>query len=681
MDYVNEDTSNLGHVRPVSAAEQVRKSQDVADAAASCHSQDPDPTVNVAVSSETPTEHAAASGGNGHDLPSSQSGCAASSGELIAFVDDNRGALPTVVASHLVVSSRLSVGDVVAGRYVIVDNLPGSGMGQIYKALDRRRASTDVSTTYVALKFAKKDAGDESKCSKRIEDEFHKLSRLYHCNIVRVIDIGVHTGIKFIVLEWLEGQSLLKALEGQSSKRMALARARAIIRSVAAGLAHAHEQNIVHGDVKPSNIFITERDGIKIVDFGASFSVGDDGSAQSWATRAYASADILAGNPATKTDDVYSLGVTAYLLLSGNRPFGTDNADIAQCNGLKPESLPPDAEEDWPVVEAALSFNAMARPRDAGKFLADFEKRDEETKTGDHSSRIDYIHYAMAAGLLLLLGTMWTIRLDKLSSSDVQVILRQADVALLQGSLIEPEQASALDFYRAVLKKSPDNARALDGLDNVASRLLARAGKALAANDFPAARKHLSLAEQASPAHPGISPVAELVDRHAADLVLRAERIVDQDPEGAEVLLQDAEQLIGADDDRIASIRAEIAESQIDRELEPLIVGIDERILAERLAVPRGDSAIDLLARARGLRPDDKRLPLAANRIVSALLFQALFAVSEGKLDQAQAYIAAARSVDVPHLAMARAEYELAKARDRVAEQNYIADMEKVSVE
>jgi hypothetical protein len=113
----------------------------------------------------------------------------------------------------------------------------------------------------------------------------------------------------------------------------------------------------------------------------------------------------------------------------------------------------------------------------------------------------------------------------------------------------------------------------------------------------------------------------------------------------------------------LVSVKAELAQHRLDARLESLLRSIDQRILGERLLLPRGNSAMDLLREARELAPGDRQVSLAADRIATALLFQAMFAISGGKLNDAERFIDAAKGLDVKHLALARAEYELAKAR------------------
>ena len=656
-DSVNENTSNLRGGRGTRGA-------------------DPDPTEGVALREDHAEQEArAAAPAAGTVAPSVASGPPpvydASPGDSGEPAADDAKELPVILDANLHSVRRFVAGDVIAERFVVVDGLPGSGMGQVYKALDRQRDATDAPSSYVAIKFGQPPGDDSSAPAVSIRREFEILSSLAHPNIVKAFEVGSHDGAEFMVMEWLEGQSLLHLLEEQNCKRMALRRAREIIRDVASGLACAHEKGVVHGDVKPSNIFITRRGAVKLLDFGAVSGQSGDSDYQSWATRAYASVDVLEGRSAVPSDDVYSLGVTAYLVLSGERPFGTKDALEAKRRNFKVQPLPQDARDLWPAVESALSFDATKRPADAARFLAEFLRLPKARTVLSASAKNSYLQYTGIAALMVLLVSAWAFRVDDLSGIDTRATLRQAELALAEGRLVEPDGDSALHHFKAVLSAAPENVAAQKGIDEIAGDYLVRAANALAVDDFEAARANLSVARRVSPGHRSIPIVERLFDRYATDLVASASLIASRDPAEARSILEQVEQLTDSESERIAEIRARMDDAAIDLELRMLFAGIDERILAERLAVPRGDSAIDLLNRARQLRPDDDRLPLAANRIVSALLFQALFAVSEGNLDRAEQYIAAAKSLDVRHLATARTVYELAKARDREAARVY----------
>lgn len=683
-DAVIEDTSSLERApqrkrqsSPDTAPSTNRKSANVGRQSGT-RGADPDPTENVRRRDRGPaiqdqTSPASLPAKADRALPASpgDSGSAPKSEAMGDAGGVDAPELPRIVEAQLHSVRRFVAGDIIAERFVVVDALPASGMGQIYKALDRQRDATDALSPYVALKFGHPLTSEDEACRSPIRREFEVLSRLSHPNIVKAFEIGTHGGAEFIVMEWLEGESLLHTIEQQTCKRMALRRAREIVRDVASGLACAHEKGIVHGDVKPSNILIVRSGAAKLLDFGAVSTMSEESQPQSWATRAYASVEVLEGRPATQRDDIFSLGVTAYLLLSGERPFGSRDAVEAQKEHYQPQPLPQDASDLWPAIKAALSFDAAQRPADAARFLCEFLQLPLRQRDSRDSTRKPFLRYAAIAAVVVALAVAWDMRLDNMGGIDIQANLRKAELALAAGHFVGPPGESALSYFNEVLSVAPDNAEALRGVDTVAGEFLARAANSLAIDDLEAARLNLVVAKGLSPDHGTLPIVERLFGKHANDLIATAALRADRNPAGAARILDQAERLIGSETDRIAEIRKRIADVLADLELRALLAGIDERILAERLVVPSGDSAIDLLTRAREIRPEDERISLAANRIVSALLFQALFAISEGNLDKAEVFLLAARSLGVRHLATARAVYELAKARDRVAAQAY----------
>jgi serine/threonine protein kinase len=667
----DENTSDLGPIRipkkDTAAATQVS----IPQLTQGVSFLDPDPTVNVYRSTVGPDDQVE------NDRDNSQAGEA---GELTIPVA-MRSAPPTV---HSVASDgdvlqvvkpspkkselTIATGDIIAGRYVVVDILPGSGMGHIYKALDPHRKLADFSSPYVALKFARHSGANLANGISRLRQEFMKLSQLHHPTIVAAFDLDVHNAVEFMVMEWLEGQSLLQMLSASADGRLSMALALEIIRQTAIGLAHCHERGIVHGDIKPSNIFITQSHCVKLLDFGA--STEDDISSQNWATRAYASAEVLGGARARTSDDVYSLGITAYLMLSGKRPFGTRNAVEAQHACLRPQPLSLDAYHSWSALARALSFNPDDRTTDAAQFLAEFVQAHHQRVTGPSLFSHRLTRYALAASVVVIAVAFWSFRYHDESSGQVLALLRQAEDALSDGQLIEPKDENALYYFRNVLSESPDNPQALSGLQRITEEYLTRVRKSLAAGNLEAAQTSLSLARQVQPEHAGIPVISDLFDRHVTDLIISAGQIADKEPIEADAMLRRAEQLTTTENERIATVREKMADLAIDRDIGVLLAGIDERILGERLAVPRGDSAVDLLDKARKMRPDDDRVMLAANRILTAVLFQALFAISNDNLQEAEAYVSVAKSLHVRHLALARVEFELAKARDRLVQTN-----------
>lgn len=558
----------------------------------------------------------------------------------------------------------IAPGDILAGRYVVIEKVNHCGMGLVYKALDRRRESAGLPVPWVALKFARPLTDNLVTTSSYLRQEFFKLSQLSHPNIVSVFDFDHHHGLDFIVMEWLEGQTLADLLMQITSKRIALDKAEEITASVGEALAHAHDRGIVHGDVKPSNIFLADHRTVKLLDFGSSGQSSVEGETEPhWATRAYASCEVLRGDAPQPHDDVYALGVTAYCLLSGERPFGELDAAEAKARGAFPDPLPADAHDRWRALEHALQFDAQDRPANAGEFLREFAEVRVEPFERVERTQLEHIAYGAVAVALLIALVAWTVGSIGGLPGDQQMALDNAERAFRAGQLLEPSGDSALALYASVLEAAPDNPRALDGLQRIAEHYLTRSREALAADDPEAAADNLALARRVVPEHYGIAITADLISRYGKDLLVSARQAAESDLEQAELLLSRAAGFFPAEDPSFVRARQEVARYRTAAQLGELLRGIDQRILAERLAVPEGDSAVDLLREARQLAPGDHQVTLAADRIATALLFQSMFAISNGELDEAERFISTAKDLNVKHLALSRAEYELAKAR------------------
>ncbi|HET6629329.1 MAG TPA: serine/threonine-protein kinase [Woeseiaceae bacterium] len=558
-------------------------------------------------------------------------------------------------------------GDVFCERYVIAEKVDHYGMGVVYKARDRQRERAGSPMPWVALKFARPGADTAAETSRLLRQEFLKLSQLNHPNVVKVYDLASDSGMEFIVMEWLSGETLASLLARSTARRPALDKAIEIVRCVARALAHAHDLGLVHGDVKPSNIFLTHSRAVKLLDFGSSGTAStDEGDAadreRTWATRAYASPQVLEGEAPQPHDDVFALGVTAWCLLGGGRPFGEHDAQAARAEGLVPPPLPPDAHEQWPAVRHALKLDAIDRPQHARVFLQEFDKRGDDM-AGRPAHGPPTVAYGAVVATLLASVVWFSVRGVDGPVPDARPALDHAEAALAAGQLVEPEGESAWSWYSAALKADPGNPSALDGLEDLAEHYLVRAREHVAAGEAAAARADLDTAREIQPEHFGIAIVADLIAQQGRNLLLRARHAAETDIARAEALLADAEGLLPEDDPELARVRADLLRQRTENKVDALLRKIDDRIISERLTVPRGDSAVDLLQQARELAPGDRQVALAADRIMTALLFQAMFAISNGDLDDAEAYLATAKGMGLQHLALARAEYQLAKAR------------------
>ena len=221
------------------------------------------------------------------------------------------------------------------GPYEILSMVGVGGMGEVYKARDTRLART------VAIKVLSGRFASDPDFRGRFEREAHLVSRLNHPNICTLYDIGRHGEVDYLVIEFIEGESLIQRLK---SGPLPSDQALDIALQAAQALAHAHQQRIVHRDVKPANVMLTRSGAVKVLDFGVAKiqEPADAGrSGATLGTLAYMAPEQLRGEPSRPATDVWSLGCLLHEMLTGSRPFGgdTDAAIVANIVSGRPRPL------------------------------------------------------------------------------------------------------------------------------------------------------------------------------------------------------------------------------------------------------------------------------------------------------------------------------------------------------
>jgi predicted Ser/Thr protein kinase len=274
----------------------------------------------------------------------------------------------------------LEPGSVIKKRFVLEKLLGKGGMGLVFGAIDRRKEEARDPNPRVALKVLNADFQRHPQAFMALQREARKAQTLAHPNVVTVFDFDRDGDAVYMTMELLQGRSLdtmTREARGKGIKRDV---ALPIIRGIAEGLAYAHRKGIVHSDLKPGNIFITEEDGAaKILDFGiaravpsmnteASRDVFDAGSLGAY-TEAYATDEMIDGVDPHPADDMYALGIIAYELLTGFHPYKRHSAPAARKLDLKPEPLKGLKRKEAKAIERCLSFDRKKRPQNAGDFL------------------------------------------------------------------------------------------------------------------------------------------------------------------------------------------------------------------------------------------------------------------------------------------------------------------------
>lgn len=218
------------------------------------------------------------------------------------------------VSSGSIDGARFAPGDMLAGRYRIIDLLGRGGMGEVYRAEDIKLRQA------VALKFLPQDLPADADLLERLYHEVSSARQVAHRNVCRVYDVGESDGKHFISMEYVRGEelgSLLKRI-GRLPEDKAIETAR----QMCAGLAAIHARGILHRDLKPSNVMLDERGEVRITDFGLAANADGLGQADRMSgTPAYMSPEQLNGAELTEKSDIYSLGLVLYELFTGRRAF------------------------------------------------------------------------------------------------------------------------------------------------------------------------------------------------------------------------------------------------------------------------------------------------------------------------------------------------------------------------
>jgi hypothetical protein len=269
-------------------------------------------------------------------------------------------------------------GQVLCERYEIERVVGRGGFCVVLAARDLRRQAAGDDDARVAVKALRPELRPDDAARARLTTEFRQLQQLSHPGIVRVYDLDRHGDDWFLVMELLEGVSLAGLLRQCDDGRVPRHRALAIVKDCALALGWAHGRGIVHGDVKPGNVFVTRDEGVRLLDFGAApvgpGADGQDGDhPPGFATPAYASPQVLQGREPVAADDLYSLACVAFELLTGSHPFDRLDAREAWARELHPRPAPGLDAGVRDALERALSFDRERRPKSMEAFVASLE--------------------------------------------------------------------------------------------------------------------------------------------------------------------------------------------------------------------------------------------------------------------------------------------------------------------
>jgi serine/threonine protein kinase len=402
-----------------------------------------------------------------------------------------------------------SIGMVIDGRYELVARLGGGGMGEVFKALDRLAHSQHDPDPYVAIKILKARMQGSQKAILALQREANRARRLTHSNILRVhqFEQDRETGQYFMVMELLEGRPVESVMNdargGQPWEVIS-----PLIGQVCAGLTCAHEQGIIHSDIKPSNLFLTQRNEIKILDFGIATPLPSESRHETIMdarklgarTPAYASMETTLGMKPHYSDDVFSLACLTYEWLAARPPYARPQdpktpvpAPAALRLGLQPAPIPALSSIQNRALRKALSLRRGERTQTIDEFWKSMNE--VPAAFPDHRSRFAAAVAGAVVAAIVGVSLAWLLPHRSTASSTVAAApaasssVGTASASATDASCPDPATPGALDtavraarLARTSLARlaagSPQRGEARDRLSRSAQclRTLAAAG-------------------------------------------------------------------------------------------------------------------------------------------------------------------------------------------------------------
>jgi len=411
------------------------------------------------------------------------------------------------------------------GKYQIQGILGKGAMGVVYKGFDPNIARL-VAIKTIHASLLDTDMGRE--LLNRFRNEAQAVGRLNHANIVAIYEFDQDHGTPYFVMEFVEGQDL-KSLQ-KDGRKFTPEEAVNIVSAILTALAYTHQLGIVHRDIKPANVFITHNNQIKLADFGIArvdnAELTQMGSVLG--TPSYMSPEQCKGMKVDARSDLFSTGVVLYELLVGRKPFGGENTHAIMHSVLSAEPARPSShdkalpKEFDDIIKKALAKKVEDRYQSAEEFRTALQKVIAPQQSGGGSLN----KWLVAAVLALVLGGavaagMWFKKqqdqrfaqpvvetqpqqpagpaMSAEAQAKIERLLGVAEAHFKGGRLVSPQGSNAFEAFQLVLATDPQNARALQGIEDVKSRFFKRAQLLAVEGQREDVEKHLALAEKLFP--------------------------------------------------------------------------------------------------------------------------------------------------------------------------------------
>ena len=366
------------------------------------------------------------------------------------------------------------IGRVISGRYQIEAEIGQGGMAIIYRAIDLK------SQQKVAMKVLREQYAKDSEFLRRFQREAYAMMKIYHPNIVQVYNVGCDEDIHYIVMELVEGPTLKEYL--QQKGKLPVKEAVQIMMDLCAGLQTAHDDGVIHRDIKPHNVLITPDGKVKMTDFGIAKVAGSATVTLSGenvlGSVHYIAPEQAQGKEIDEKTDIYSLGITLYEMLTGQLPFDADTTVSVALKHIQEPMVPAyEVDPEIPYSLSACILKACAKdaalryespsafaedlhrslllpdghfadlPEDGQRpvYREEIERKDERTdQKKDRSPKQNIVHIAVLFTIAFcVLLTLFFMGQAMLSNSGGDLIavpdVRNLNSAAAQNKLIEAQ--------------------------------------------------------------------------------------------------------------------------------------------------------------------------------------------------------------------------------------------------
>lgn len=283
----------------------------------------------------------------------------------------------------------MMIGKRLSGRYKIIDMIGGGGMANVYLAHDM------ILDRDVAVKMLRLDFANDEEFIRRFHREAQSATSLVHPNIVSIYDVGEEQDLYYIVMEYVAGQTLKQYI--QQNSPLAVEDTINIMKQLTSAISHAHQNHIIHRDIKPHNILIDHLGNVKITDFGIAMALSATSITQTNSVLGsvhYLSPEQARGGMANKKSDIYSLGIVMFELLTGRLPFSGESAVSIALKHLQSET--PSVRRWNPIIPQSVENIVLkSTAKDPFHRYNSVEEMEDELITALDSEKVNVPKFAI----------------------------------------------------------------------------------------------------------------------------------------------------------------------------------------------------------------------------------------------------------------------------------------------